>query len=60
MFQNVKRNKQDCVELVENIHQLLYAIVNLHTKSDTLGSLSPAILHHMGNFIEYVLSLNII
>ncbi|KAJ7791134.1 hypothetical protein B0H14DRAFT_3567829 [Mycena olivaceomarginata] len=50
--QNVKRNKDECIRLMENIHQVLYAIVDLHIQSETAGSLHPATLDHIGNFTE--------
>ncbi|KAJ7482452.1 hypothetical protein FB451DRAFT_1441711 [Mycena latifolia] len=50
--QNVKRNKDDCVQLLENVYQLLCAIINLHIKSETKGSLDPATLDHVGKFTE--------
>ncbi|KAJ7866488.1 hypothetical protein B0H13DRAFT_2670743 [Mycena leptocephala] len=50
--QNVKRNKNECVQLLENIHHILYAIVNLHIKSETVGSLPPSMLGHIGGFME--------
>ncbi|KAJ7493536.1 hypothetical protein FB451DRAFT_1077291, partial [Mycena latifolia] len=50
--QTVKRNKDECVQLMENIHGLLYAIINLHIKSETRGSLAPITLHHLGKFTE--------
>jgi hypothetical protein len=56
-FQNVKKNKDECIQLMEHIHQVLYALVNLHTKSETPGSLPPDTLLHVGEFMEYVPSL---
>ncbi|KAJ7131190.1 hypothetical protein C8R44DRAFT_731450 [Mycena epipterygia] len=50
--QNVKRNKDECIRLMENIHAILYAITNLHIKSETVGSLPPAITDHIGKFTE--------
>ncbi|KAJ7462898.1 P-loop containing nucleoside triphosphate hydrolase protein, partial [Mycena latifolia] len=50
--QNVKKNKEDCTELLENVYQLLCAIVNLHIKSETKGNLPPATLDHVGKFVE--------
>ncbi|KAJ7451934.1 hypothetical protein FB451DRAFT_1524494 [Mycena latifolia] len=50
--QNVKKNKEDCIQLLENVYQLLCAIVNLHIKSETKGNLPPATLHHVGKFME--------
>ncbi|KAJ7434992.1 hypothetical protein FB451DRAFT_1194934 [Mycena latifolia] len=52
--QNVKRNKDDCIQLLENVYQLLYAIINLHIMSETKGSLEPATLDHVGKFTEFV------
>ncbi|KAJ7493511.1 hypothetical protein FB451DRAFT_1164407 [Mycena latifolia] len=50
--QKVKRSKDECVQLMENIHGLLYAIIDLHIKSETGGSLPPMILAHIGKFTE--------
>ncbi|KAJ7887535.1 hypothetical protein B0H14DRAFT_2498178 [Mycena olivaceomarginata] len=36
---------------MENIHPVLYAIINLYLKSETAGSLDPAVLGHIGNFM---------
>ncbi|KAF8194295.1 hypothetical protein K438DRAFT_1761227 [Mycena galopus ATCC 62051] len=40
------------VQLMGNIHEVLFAIVNLHTKSETLGSLPPLILDNIKKFME--------
>ncbi|KAJ7452558.1 hypothetical protein FB451DRAFT_1374030 [Mycena latifolia] len=50
--QNVKKNKEDCIQLLENVYQLLCAIINLHIKSETKGNLPPATLNHVGKFME--------
>ncbi|KAJ7461232.1 hypothetical protein FB451DRAFT_1498503 [Mycena latifolia] len=50
--QTVKKNKEDCIQLLENVYQLLCAIVNLHIKSETKGNLPPATLDHVGKFTE--------
>ncbi|KAF8134158.1 hypothetical protein K438DRAFT_1787256 [Mycena galopus ATCC 62051] len=50
--QNVKQNKSECAQLIENIHQVLYAIVNLHMKSEPFGSLPPSMLDNVGKFLE--------
>ncbi|KAJ7107003.1 hypothetical protein C8R44DRAFT_858093 [Mycena epipterygia] len=50
--QNVKRNKDECIQLMENTHQILYAVINLHMNSETAGSLPPATLYHVGRFTE--------
>ncbi|KAJ7103811.1 hypothetical protein C8R44DRAFT_858900 [Mycena epipterygia] len=50
--QNVKRNKDECIQLMENIHSILYAIISLHIKSEATGNLPPATLDHVGKFTE--------
>ncbi|KAJ7342898.1 hypothetical protein DFH08DRAFT_811234 [Mycena albidolilacea] len=52
MVQNVKQNKDQCIQLMENIHPVLYAIINLHLKAETVESLSPAMLNNIGKFME--------
>ncbi|KAJ7131097.1 hypothetical protein C8R44DRAFT_850013, partial [Mycena epipterygia] len=49
---NVKRNKDESLQLMENIHGILYAIISLHITSETAGNLPPAILDHIGKFTE--------
>jgi hypothetical protein len=51
--QTVKKNKDVCAELLEQIHKLLYAIIQLHMTSNTGGELSPTMLNNLGNFTEY-------
>jgi hypothetical protein len=48
----VKRNKNECAQLLENIHPVLYAIISLHLKSETVESLAPAMLDNIGRFME--------
>ncbi|KAJ7495286.1 hypothetical protein FB451DRAFT_1213756 [Mycena latifolia] len=50
--QNVKKNKDDCIQLLEHIYQLLCAIINLHIRSETKGNLPPGTLDHVGKFTE--------
>ncbi|KAJ7711023.1 hypothetical protein B0H14DRAFT_3172270, partial [Mycena olivaceomarginata] len=52
MVQNVKRNKDDCAQLMESIHPVLYAIINLYLKAETVESLSPEMLDNIGKFME--------
>ncbi|KAJ7459374.1 hypothetical protein FB451DRAFT_1563731 [Mycena latifolia] len=52
--QKVKRNKDECVRLMENIHGLLYTIISLHIESETRGSVPPTTLNHIGKFTEIV------
>ncbi|KAF8205232.1 hypothetical protein K438DRAFT_1757219 [Mycena galopus ATCC 62051] len=51
-IQNVKQNKSECAQLMDGIHEVLYAIVKLHMKSETAGSLHPAMLDNIGKFID--------
>ncbi|KAJ7716952.1 hypothetical protein B0H16DRAFT_1723187 [Mycena metata] len=48
--QNVKRNKDQCLQLVESIHPVLLAILRIHLESETVGSLPPAILDDVAEF----------
>ncbi|KAJ7131139.1 hypothetical protein C8R44DRAFT_904174 [Mycena epipterygia] len=50
--QTVKRNKEECIKLMENIHGILYAIIKLHIISETAGSFPSATLYHIGKFTE--------
>ncbi|KAJ7205248.1 hypothetical protein GGX14DRAFT_397792 [Mycena pura] len=52
MLENVKRNKAECAQLMADIHGLLYAIINLHLTSETVGSLAPAVLEDIGKFAQ--------
>ncbi|KAJ7144303.1 hypothetical protein C8R44DRAFT_973878 [Mycena epipterygia] len=52
LVQNVKKNKEECIKLMENVHELLYAVVNLHTKAVTPSSLPPATLSAFGELTE--------
>ncbi|KAK6977219.1 ATPase-AAA-core domain-containing protein [Favolaschia claudopus] len=51
-LQNVKRNQDKCNNLSEHIPTLLMAIVNLHMKSEPIGTLSTAMLQHLGEFTK--------
>ncbi|KAJ7439091.1 hypothetical protein FB451DRAFT_1447390 [Mycena latifolia] len=50
--QNAKHNKEECAQLMEDVHGLLYAIVELHIKSDASSDLPLATLKQIGNFAE--------
>ncbi|KAJ7462859.1 hypothetical protein FB451DRAFT_1494894 [Mycena latifolia] len=50
--QNVKKNREDCIQLLENAYPVLCVIVNLHIKSETKGNLPPVALDHVGKFME--------
>ncbi|KAJ7512271.1 hypothetical protein B0H11DRAFT_2346256 [Mycena galericulata] len=53
-IQNVKKNKDECIQLMESIFQVLYGIVNLHIISETSGSLPPTILDELGKFTKTI------
>ncbi|KAF8196244.1 hypothetical protein K438DRAFT_1967958 [Mycena galopus ATCC 62051] len=52
LVQNIKQNKSDCIRLMENVHGFLYAIVDLHMKSEPIGSFPLLMLDNIGNFVE--------
>ncbi|KAJ7912932.1 hypothetical protein B0H13DRAFT_1874375 [Mycena leptocephala] len=51
-MQTVKQNKNKCSQLMEQIYELLNAIIIVHIKSDTGGELPPSVLTHIGKFTE--------
>ncbi|KAJ7732013.1 hypothetical protein B0H16DRAFT_1468818 [Mycena metata] len=51
-IQNVKRNKDDCFQLVEGIHQVVYPIIHLHLRSEAAGYLHPEVLHKVAQFTD--------
>ncbi|KAJ6447989.1 hypothetical protein C8R45DRAFT_1115581 [Mycena sanguinolenta] len=57
LLQTVKQNKKECVQLVENIFEVLHAIISLHIKSEASGSLSPAMTDHVGKFMKSELQI---
>ncbi|KAJ7486913.1 hypothetical protein FB451DRAFT_1168290 [Mycena latifolia] len=48
----IKRNQDECAQMLEQIHRLLYAIILVHIKSDTGGELPPMLLGTLGRFAE--------
>ncbi|KAJ7725185.1 P-loop containing nucleoside triphosphate hydrolase protein, partial [Mycena metata] len=50
--QKVKKNKDECFQLVEGIYQVLYSIIHLHLKSETAGSLPPSVLDKIAEFTD--------
>jgi hypothetical protein len=38
--------------MLEQIHQLLYAIIQVHMTSNTGNELTPKMLKHLGHFTE--------
>ncbi|KAJ7897617.1 hypothetical protein B0H14DRAFT_3124551 [Mycena olivaceomarginata] len=49
--QTVSKHRDDCAQLLEQIHKLLDAIIILHVKSDT-GEMPLDVLNHIGKFTE--------
>ncbi|KAJ7092892.1 hypothetical protein B0H15DRAFT_929715 [Mycena belliarum] len=52
VIEKIKRNKDDCANLLENIYQIISAIIELHLRSKPTGQLSPAMLYHIAKFTE--------
>ncbi|KAJ7737505.1 hypothetical protein B0H16DRAFT_1730287 [Mycena metata] len=50
----IKKNKEDCIRLLEDLHVALYAILDLFIQSETPGSLPPIMLDHIGKFTETI------
>ncbi|KAF8132133.1 hypothetical protein K438DRAFT_2130997 [Mycena galopus ATCC 62051] len=46
------QNKSECAQLMDGMHEVLYAIVKLHMRSEIVGSLLPAELDDIGKFIQ--------
>ncbi|KAJ7369231.1 hypothetical protein DFH08DRAFT_833366, partial [Mycena albidolilacea] len=51
-IQTVSKHKDDCVQLLEQIHKLLNAIMILHIKSNAGGEMPIEVLDHVGKFTE--------
>ncbi|KAJ7857962.1 hypothetical protein B0H14DRAFT_678239, partial [Mycena olivaceomarginata] len=50
--QIITQHKDDCVQLLEQIYQLLNTIVILHITSDAGGEMPIEVLNHVGKFTE--------
>ncbi|KAJ7835147.1 hypothetical protein B0H14DRAFT_1138478 [Mycena olivaceomarginata] len=50
--EKVRKNKHDCVQLLESTQKLLSIVVILHIKSSTPAEMPPRVLHHIGRFTE--------
>jgi hypothetical protein len=50
--QRIKKNKDVCAEMLEQIHKLLYAIIHVHLTSNTGGKLTPKMLDNLGQFTQ--------
>ncbi|KAJ7812596.1 hypothetical protein B0H13DRAFT_1926068 [Mycena leptocephala] len=51
-METVRQNRTSCIELMEQTHELLNAILMAHIKSNTDGELPPSMLNHIGKFTE--------
>ncbi|KAJ6472870.1 hypothetical protein C8R47DRAFT_1199799 [Mycena vitilis] len=51
-IETIKQNKNMCIQLLEQTHELLKAILVIYIKSDTGGNLPPSVLGHIGRFTE--------
>ncbi|KAJ7648978.1 hypothetical protein DFH06DRAFT_1300232, partial [Mycena polygramma] len=49
----IRQNKIECIQLLEQTHGLLNAVLEIHLKSDTGVDLAPGVLNHIGKFTEY-------
>ncbi|KAJ7146642.1 hypothetical protein C8R44DRAFT_845702 [Mycena epipterygia] len=52
LVQNAKKNKEECIQLMEKVHQVIYSITNLHIKTGDGVSLPPATLYNLGRLAE--------
>ncbi|KAJ7635272.1 hypothetical protein FB45DRAFT_1057142 [Roridomyces roridus] len=52
LTQNVKRNKEDCEQMLEQTCNILTAICSLHVEHGKAGYLPPHTLQHLGMFAE--------
>ncbi|KAJ7127286.1 hypothetical protein C8R43DRAFT_957964 [Mycena crocata] len=53
--QGLKKNQDSCTQMLEQIHELMYATIRLHISSgtgSTGGELSPTMLDNLGRFTE--------
>ncbi|KAJ7142081.1 hypothetical protein C8R43DRAFT_1199999 [Mycena crocata] len=57
--QSVKRNKDQCTELMEHVHTLLYAIMAVHVKSEVGGIQPPAVIGHIGKVMEAIQKVHV-
>ncbi|KAJ7112049.1 hypothetical protein C8R43DRAFT_961887 [Mycena crocata] len=49
----LRRNKKDCLVLVEQAYQLICAIISFHIKPEIGHDLPPSTLNHLGKAAEY-------
>ncbi|KAJ7713217.1 hypothetical protein B0H16DRAFT_1436203 [Mycena metata] len=52
LVQTIKQDKNECVELMEQTHNILNAIIGVYVKSDTGIELPPSTLNEIANFTQ--------
>ncbi|KAJ7162355.1 hypothetical protein C8R46DRAFT_955323 [Mycena filopes] len=50
LSQGCRRNKDECFQMVESIHQILYSIIQLHLKFEDLGTRPLVVIEAIGEF----------
>ncbi|KAJ7777516.1 hypothetical protein DFH07DRAFT_9309 [Mycena maculata] len=59
-LQTVRRKREECAELLERVHALLYAIISLHAGSDVVvENLPPATLDCIGKFMQTLQKIHV-
>ncbi|KAF8196205.1 P-loop containing nucleoside triphosphate hydrolase protein [Mycena galopus ATCC 62051] len=51
-IESVTANREDCLEMVEHIHEILGAVIRLYSENETNGALPPPLLYDIAKFIE--------
>ncbi|KAJ7620763.1 hypothetical protein DFH06DRAFT_64393 [Mycena polygramma] len=57
-IETIKQNKDTCIQLLEQTHELLNTILVTHITSDTGAELPPSVLGHIGKFMKTLHKLN--
>ncbi|KAJ7681013.1 hypothetical protein DFH06DRAFT_434239, partial [Mycena polygramma] len=57
-LETIKQNKDECIQLLEQTHELLNAILVTHINSDTGVDLPPSVSNHIGKFTETLHKIN--
>ncbi|KAJ7681011.1 P-loop containing nucleoside triphosphate hydrolase protein, partial [Mycena polygramma] len=57
-LETVKQNKEECIQLLEQTHELLNAILVTYIKSETGADLPPSMSNHIGKFTETLHKIN--
>ncbi|KAJ7660158.1 hypothetical protein DFH06DRAFT_1130064 [Mycena polygramma] len=57
-LETVKQNKDQCIQLLEQTHELLNAILATHITSDTGADLRPSVLNAIAKFTETLHKIN--